>query len=165
MAEIFRWREITRRTILILSDIPTELFFSSSDSDYLQWRHDISSSHFNLRNSTLEAPSQVPLVLLWFAIENKKLHGQDFCNKLRTSWSVTWQYSRSFCVYNQIKSKLYTQKLLEYCNVTDQLVRSLLQKSWPCRVLFSVGPQSAPSGDPPSRWCEHAHSARQGGDL
>ena len=36
MAEIFRWREITRRTILILSDIPTELFFSSSDSDYLQ---------------------------------------------------------------------------------------------------------------------------------
>ena len=52
------------------------------------------------------------------------------------------QCSRSFCVYNQIKSKLYTQKLLEYCNVTDQLVRSLLQKSWPCRVLFSIAPQN-----------------------
>ena len=86
------------------------------------------------------------LVLLWFAIENKILHGQDFCNKLRTSWSVRLQYSRSFCVYNQIKSKLYTQKLLEYCNVTDQLVRSLLQKSWPCRILFSIANQSKTSG-------------------
>ena len=28
--------------------------------------------------------------------ENKTLHSQDFCNKLRTSWSVTLQNSRSF---------------------------------------------------------------------
>ena len=40
------------------------------------------------------------LVQFCVAIENKKLHSQDFCHELRTSWSVTLQYSRSFRVYN-----------------------------------------------------------------
>ena len=36
------------------------------------------------------------LVQFFGAIENQTLHGQDFCDELRTSWSVTLQYSRSF---------------------------------------------------------------------
>ena len=37
-----------------------------------------------------------PLVAERGPTENKTLHSQVFCNKLRTSWSVTLQNSRSF---------------------------------------------------------------------
>ena len=44
--------------------------------------------------------AHMSLVQFFGAIENQTLHGQDFCDELRTSWSVSLQYSRSFCVYN-----------------------------------------------------------------
>ena len=36
------------------------------------------------------------LVAEQVATENKTLHGQDFCKKMCTGWSVTLQNSRSF---------------------------------------------------------------------
>ena len=63
------------------------------------------------------------------ANENKTLHGQDFCNKLRTSWSVTLQNSRNpgraeFCfqLYHaqlQVENTFYSLKvILSFLSVT-----------------------------------------------
>ena len=61
--------------------------------------------------------------------ENKTLHGQDFCNKLRTSWSVTLQNSWRF-VYTIRLNLNCTPKtpIIVWCNRLDcvQLVTEIL---------------------------------------
>ena len=70
--------------------------------------------------------------------ENKTLHSSRFSvTSCAQAGLLHYKILGVSCVQFRFNQIVHT-KLLEFCNVTDQLVRSLLQKTWSAEFCFQL---------------------------